>query len=329
MIIMIIIIIITIIIVTIMIMIMIIMIMIMTMTMTMALTMTMTMTMTINGNDNDYDNDNDNDNDNATLVKQSIKMSHFPHDLKKAELSPLYKCKDDLLFTNYRPVSVLTALSKLFERVYNDQMTEHFTELLCSFLSAFRRYFGCHHVLTKLIEDCKIALDSGKNVGLLLLDLSKAFDCLPHRLLLCKLHAYGMSREACKLILSYLRNRLQRVKIASVKSDWSFVIKGVPQGSVLGPLLFNIFLNDIYFVSSHNISIYNYADDNTIGSFNEDIIELKRNLEISAGVTLNWFQNNQIKVNPEKFQTLMVKQANEANDIELNISGQTKNQHPV
>ena len=92
---------------------------------------------------------------------------------------------------------------------------------------------------------------------------------------------------------------------------------------MLGPLLFNIFLNDIYFVSSHNISIYNYADDNTIGSFNEDIIELKRNLEISAGVTLNWFQNNQMKVNPEKFQTLIVKQANEANDIELNISGQT------
>ena len=98
----------------------------------------------------------------ATLVNQSIRMSHFPHDLKTAELSPLYKCKDDLLFTNYRPVSVLTALSKLFERVYNDMMTEHFTELLCSFLSAFRRYFGCHHVLTKLIEDCKIALDSGK-----------------------------------------------------------------------------------------------------------------------------------------------------------------------
>ena len=197
------------------------------------------------------------------------------------------------IFTNYRPVSVLTALLKLFERVYNDHMTEHFTELLCSFLSAFRRYFGCNHILTKLIEDCKIALDSGKNIGILLLDLSKAFDCLPLRLLLCKLHAYDMSREACKLILSYLRNCLQRVKIASVKSDWSYVIKGVPQSSVLGSLLFNISLYDIYFVPSHNISIYNYADDNTIGSINEDILELKRNLEISAGVTLNWFHNNQ------------------------------------
>ena len=171
----------------------------------------------------------------TNLVNQSIRISHFPHDLKKAELSPLYKCKDDLMFTNYRPVSVLTSLSKLFERVYNDQMAKHFMELLSLFLSAFRKHFGCHHVLTKLIDDCKSALDRGKNVGLLLLDLSKAFDCLPHRLLLCKLHAYGMSREACKLILSHLRNRHQRVKIVSVKSDWSYMIKGVPQGSGSGP----------------------------------------------------------------------------------------------
>ena len=155
----------------------------------------------------------------TTLGNQSIGMSYFPHDLKNAELSLLYKCKDDLLFTSYRPVSVLTALSKLFEKVYNDQMTEHFTELLCSFLSTFRRNFGCHHVLTKLIEDCKIALDRGKNFRLLLLGLSKAFDCLR---------------------------------------------KGVPQGSVLGSLLFNTSLNDIHFISSHNISIYNDADDNTI-----------------------------------------------------------------
>ena len=218
----------------------------------------------------------------TNLVNQSIRISHFPHDLKKAELSPLYKCKDDLIFTNYRPVSVLTSLSKLFERVYNDQMAKHFMELLSSFLSAFRRHFGCHHV-----------------------------------------HAYGMSREACKLILSYLRKRLQRVKIASVKSDWSYMIKGVPQGSVLGPLLFNIFLNDTFFVLSHNISIYNYADDNTIGSFHEDIFELKRNLEMSADIVLTWFDNNQMKVNPEKFQTLVVKKANEVNDIDLNISGQT------
>ena len=88
-------------------------------------------------------------------------------------------------------------------------------------LSAFRKKYGYHHVLTRRIEDCKQALDKHMHVGLLLLDLSKAFDCLPHKLLLCKLHvhAYGVSRDACDLLCSYLTNRSQRVKISSVESD--------------------------------------------------------------------------------------------------------------
>ena len=105
----------------------------------------------------------------------------------------------------------------------------------------FACIFGCHHVSTKLIEACKSALDRGKNVGILLLDLSKALDCLPHRLLLCKLRAYGMSPKACNPMLSYVQNRLQRVKIASFKSDWSFMTTRVPQDSIFFQTIYILF----------------------------------------------------------------------------------------
>ena len=121
----------------------------------------------------------------SSLVNRSLSLSRFPHELKKSETSPLYKGQNNLEPQNYRPLSVLTCLSKIFERVYNDQMGVYFKDILSTLLSAFRKRYGCPHVLTKLMENVKQALDEGENVGLILLDLSKAFDCLPHRLLLC------------------------------------------------------------------------------------------------------------------------------------------------
>merc|ERR1711942_94839 len=114
--------------------------------------------------------------------------------------------------TNFRPVSILACISKIFERVYSDQMMEFFHDILSIALSAFRKSYSCETVLIRLIEDWKALLDKHKVVGAMLLDLSKAFDCLPHRLLLAKLKAYGLNNDACQLIHSYLLNRRQRVK---------------------------------------------------------------------------------------------------------------------
>ena len=119
---------------------------------------------------------------------------------EKSETSPLYKDQNDLEPQNDRPLSVLTCLSTIFERVYNDEMGVYFKDILSTLLSAFRKRFGWPHVLKKLMENVKQTLDEDENVGLILLDLIKAFDCLPHRLLLCKLNAYGVSYEACSLI---------------------------------------------------------------------------------------------------------------------------------
>ena len=187
----------------------------------------------------------------TNLINLSIEASCFPSNLKKSELSPLFKAKDSLLSENYRPLSILPSISKVFEKVFNQPLYEYFTLILSDLLSAFRKKYECQHVLTKLIEDNKSALDKHMHVGLLLLDLSKAFDCLPHRLLLCKLHAYGVSRDACSLLHSYLSNRFQRVKISASRSDWIQMTKGVPQGSILGPMLFNIFINDLTYVVNY------------------------------------------------------------------------------
>ena len=209
----------------------------------------------------------------------SLSLSRFPHKLKKSETSPLYKGQKNLQPQNYRPLSVLTCLSKFFERVYNDQMGVYFKDILSTLLSAFRKRYGCPHVLTKSMEDIKQALDEGENVGLILLDLSKAFAGLPHRLLLYKLNAYGVSYEACSLIKSYLCWRLQRVKVASARSQWQIMQKGVPQGSVLGPLLFNIFINGIIYELQGVRWLHNYADDNTICCSHSDMNILKINLK--------------------------------------------------
>ena len=143
----------------------------------------------------------------ASLINNCIKSEIFPTDMKCAEVSPVYKKADNMYKGNFRPVSVLTTISKMYESIMNDQLIIHFTSLLNDLLSAFRKGYSCQTLLLKCIERWKCALDENQFVGVLFMDLSKAFDCLPHRLLIAKLKAYGLDISACKLIASYLSNR--------------------------------------------------------------------------------------------------------------------------
>ena len=136
-------------------------------------------------------------------------------------------------------------------------------------VSGFRKNHSCQHVLLNMTEEWRKALDKNENVAAVAMDLSKAFDCLPHGLLISKLHAYGFSSIACTLMGNYLMNRMQRVRLNNTRSDWATIQNGVPQGSILGPLLFNIFMNDLFFTSD-KCTIHNYADDNTLSFSSKD-----------------------------------------------------------
>ena len=154
-----------------------------------------------------------------------------------------------------------------------------------------------------------------------MLDISKAFDCLPHCLTICKLFAYGLSRDACTLIASYLFRRKQRVKIGNIKSEWGEINKSVPQGSILGPLIFNIFLNDLfYFVKQGNK--YNYADDNSISVSHKELTILSRQLQAESEVTVHWFFDNAMEANPTKFQGLLLKDNKQASEFSVSVQSQ-------
>ena len=131
-------------------------------------------------------------------------------------------------------------------------------------------------------------------------DLSKVFDCLPHDLLIAKLHAYGLDMASLKLLHSYLTKRRQRVKINNTYSSWSEILFGVPQGSILGPLLFNIFLYDL-FLFVPDIGIANYADDKTPRATNKHFETVMKDLEQGSDTLLKWFTDSLLKANPEKY----------------------------
>ena len=139
---------------------------------------------------------------------------------------------------------MLNVFSKIFERFLLNQMLPFIDNLMSSFLSAYRSRYNTQHVLLRLIEQWRACLDENKVVGGILMDLSKAFDCLPHDLLIAKLEAYGVERNSLLLLMSYLKDRKQAVKIKGIQSLFQLIKSGVPQGSILGPILFNIFIND-------------------------------------------------------------------------------------
>ena len=235
----------------------------------------------------------------SSTYNTCILENFFPTELKSGDISSLYKKDDVFNKKNYRPITVLSSVSKIFERLMYEQIIPFAECFLSPLLCGFRKGYNAQHALLKFSETCKAAIDKGGFAGALLMDLSKAFDSLNHELLLAKMYAYGFSRSALTLIHSYLSNRKQRVKINGSYSTWRETNLGVPQGSVLGPLLFNIYITDLFHLMN-GTEICNYADDTTLYSCDREVKNVITKLEQNANHLITWFPENHMKLNEDK-----------------------------
>ena len=242
----------------------------------------------------------------TTLINYFIEHCVWPVAWKCSDVSPIYKKSDETDKANYRPVSVSTALSKVYERVMFDQLYGPVCSILSPNLSGYLKGHSCCTALLKMVEDWRVSLNNREGVAAVAVDLSKAFDSVCHLLLLAKLKAYGLSDGAISLMSFYLRGRKQRVKLNNVYSQWRSVNTGLPQGSLLGPLLFNVYMNDLnYFVRDTSLRLY-YADDMTAYASDVSHLVLEYLINFDLEIVSNWFQQNYLCVNVGKTQAMAI-----------------------
>ena len=237
------------------------------------------------------------------LFNGSVEKCLFPPELNYADVIPRFKKGHNTNKENYRPISILPCVSKLFERLMFQQISSHAAHI-STFLCGFQRGYNAQHALLRLENKLNMSLDNKQNIGLFMMDLSKAFDCIPYYLLIAKLHAYGFDKNSLKFIYSYLKERNQRVKINSELSTWGEILSGVPQGSVLVPLLFNIFINDLFLFVDYS-DICNYAGDNSLSVADVSIEHIINKLESDIRNLDEWFLNNYMLLNQSKCQFLI------------------------
>ena len=240
------------------------------------------------------------------IINLSILSSTFPDEMKIAKVTPLHKKKDKTQVGNYRPISVLSVVSKNLEKSVYAQIEKYFQEkkLIYEFQSGFRNGYSTETCLIHLLDFVRNEVSQGRFVGMVLLDLQKAFDTVNHKILLKKLEVMGLDSACIKWFRSYLTNRHQVVTMQKVISDSLPIKCGVPQGSILGPILFMCYINDMC-ICVKNSKLLLYADDSVLlySDTNPKLIEEKLSVELSN--CIEWMTDNKLSLHVGKTESIL------------------------
>ena len=235
------------------------------------------------------------------LCNLSFSTGIVPDELKIAKVVPIYKSGLSSNFTNYRPVSVLCSFSKIYERLVYNRLINYLylNDMLYKYQFGFREKHSTELALILLLDKITTAIENNEFTVAVFLDLSKAFDMVNHSILLSKLEHYGVSGLALNWFSSYLSNRKQFVSYDGHNSSHLDIVCGVPQGSILGPLLFLIFVNDLYNVSEKLFFIL-FADDSNLLLSGPNVNDLCEQMNAELISVVNWFKMNKLCLNVKK-----------------------------
>ena len=257
----------------------------------------------------------------AKIITSSFEQGIFPQSLKMARVIPVYKSGSKSEVSNYRPISLLSGISKIYEKLMHNRIVQ-FMEQNNSFYDmqyGFRSGRSCEHALLSAQSILLNSLSRNQISLLLLIDFSKAFDMVEHSILLKKLYHYGIRGTALNWLKSYLENRQQFVTINGKDSSKKAIQYGVPQGSILGPLLFVIYINDIPEICKFAKFIL-YADDANIIVTGNNMIEIREQVTELCNVLLNWVDSNGLALNLKKTTYMIFSRRKLDSDFNLSIA---------
>ena len=258
-----------------------------------------------------------------TLVKLfncCMNVGFFPDKLKIANIVPLHKGGDRADVMNYRPISLLPLLGKLFEKVIKKRFTKFLDKynLINPHQFGFRKGYSTELAVAEVQNSLLKSLDNKKIACAVFLDLAKAFDTVDHKLLLDKLEMHGIRGCALSLIKSYLSDRTHLVTINDAKSSFLTLDIGVPQGSVLGPLLFLIFINDLPYAT--NLKVKLFADDTLLTMEAHNYPDLHSNVNVEVNKVHKWLSMNKLTLNTDKSKYMIITNKRKPNDSEFHVN---------